>query len=1125
MKKCNESKGDIVKFFLPLKLLKVMRNTLIILLITTLQLFAENSYSQNTKLSLNLQDVSIESVLDEIEGQSDFYFVFNYKLVDVKRKVDIEVDNQPITDILASIFSDADVEHLVLDRQIMLSPKKYLTKTRSNLQATPQPRTITGSISDEDGAALPGVYVTIQGTTRGAMSDADGNYSIEVEGPEDVLIFSFVGTETQEITVGAQTAINVSLISEAAQLEDIVVVGYAVQKKVSLTSSVGQVTGENLTKRPVSNLQQAIQGKTPGLTIIDQGGAPGKTNTVMRIRGITTLSNNNPLVIIDGIEQSIDNINPEDIESISVLKDASSTAIYGSRAANGVILVTTKRARSGKVRVSYDGYYGLQKYNNLPPHMGIEDYMRNQNTASVAVNRAEPYSEAYIQEYVNATDRLKYPLPNDWFNAVLKTAPQRKHSLTIEGGDEDKFKVRMNIRNQYQEGVIPNTELKINEVRLNTDYQISSKIKVSGDINYQNFNSTSPPNGGAKVFTYFVQRSNFAVPQYPDGTYGLSPEGNNPLMYSEIEGTDNRVRDYLVGNLKGEWEIIKGLTFSTQLGARVTLTADKNYLNKYEVFDYYDPSVRRKWIPLNSLTEGRTDNREYTINNLLNYSLDIEGHAINVLAGYSQISNMTRTLGAFRQDFFNNDIQSIEQGANDATKSNYGREYEWALRSYFGRLNYSYEEKYLFEANGRYDGSSRFLGDNQFSFFPSFSAGWRLSREEFWGGLNNYVNEFKIRGSWGKTGNQAVDLYTFYPGLDLLTYSLGGNAVQGYTQRDLVNEDLTWETTTQYDIGIDAQFLSNRVSLSVDYYNKVTDGILLVLPVPKTLGLEASAQNAGRVDNKGWEFIASTRNNFGDIGLNASLNFAINNNEVIDLAGSGPYLTGRGMAGETIQIIGEGYPYMSLWGPKTDGFFQTQAEVDSYTNFRANTKPGDVKIIDKNEDGVINVDDCEYMGNTFPKYTFGSLINLNYKGFSLNLTFQGVAGVKTRIGGTITDGGIWSGFTHDLFTGNQWTPDNPDPNARFPLPRKSDNRNSRMMDIWVFNGAYLRLKNAQLMYQIPSSLTQRILIDRMSVYVSGTNLFTISELNEWNIDAESPTARVQNYGAISVYTLGVNINF
>ncbi len=1116
MKKIN--KNGMLHGILKAKVLFIMKLTAFFFFVSTFTLVASVTFSQNKTITIERDNILIKDVLREIEDQSGYYFIYNNEFVDVYQKIDIHAKNQKIEVLLDKVFQGQDVNYSINDRMIILSP----TETH---EIARQSRTISGRVTDSSGQSLPGVTVLIKGTTQGTVTDFDGNYTISNVPVDRTLVFSFVGMRTQEVEISNQATIDVTMEVDAIGLEEVVAVGYATQKRVSLTSAVDQVTGDELTKRPVSNLQQALQGKAPGLTILDQGGAPGQTNTVMRIRGITTLSNNNPLVIIDGIEQSIDNINPEDIESISVLKDASSTAIYGSRAANGVILVTTKRGQSGKVRVSYDGYYALQKYNNLPPHMGIEDYMRNQNTASVAVGRAEPYSDAYIQEYVNATDRLKYPLPNDWFNAVLKTAPQRKHSLTIQGGDEENFKIRMNIRNQYQEGVIPNTELKINEVRLNTDYQVSSKIKVTGDINYQNFNNTTPPNGGNKVFTYFVQRSQWAVPKYPDGTYGLSAEGDNPLMYAEIEGADNTVRDYLVGNLKGEWEIIKGLNFSTQLGARVTLNAYKNYRNKYEVLDYYDPSIRRKWVPLNSLWEGRRDNREYTINNLLNYSLEIENHAINVLAGHSQISNKTRTLGASRQDFYNNDIQSLEQGINDATKDNSGREFEWALISYFGRFNYSYDDKYLFEANGRYDGSSRFMGDNQYSFFPSFSAGWRLSQEEFWGGLNSYVNEFKIRGSWGKTGNQAVDLYVFYPALDLITYSFGGNAVQGYTQRDLVNENLTWETTTQYDIGIDAQFLSNRVSLSVDYYNKVTDGILLVLPVPKTLGLEASAQNAGRVDNKGWEFVASTRNRLGDFGLNASLNFAINNNEVVDLAGTGPYLTGRGMAGENIQIIGEGYPYMSLWGPRTDGFFQTQEEVDSYTNFRANTKPGDVKIIDKNEDGRITVDDAEYLGNSFPKYTFGSLIDLNYKGLSLDLTFQGVAGVKTRIGGTITDGGIWSGFTHDIFTGNQWTPDNPDPNARFPLPRKNDNRNSRMMDIWVFNGAYLRLKNVQLRYQIPSSLTQKIMIDRMSVYVSGTNLFTISELNEWNLDPETPVGRVQNYGTISVYSLGVNINF
>src|SRR5690606_32939805 len=429
------------------------------------------------------------------------------------------------------------------------------------------------------------------------------------------------------------------------------------QRKVSMTSAVSEIKGDDLSKRTVQNIQQSLQGKIAGLTILDQGAAPGKTNMVMRIRGITTLGANEPLVIVDGIEQRLHDINPADIESVSVLKDASSTAIYGSRAANGVILITTKRAKPGKLSVAYSGYYALQRTNNNPVHMGLEEYMRLQNIAWTNSSGAPIFSEEYIQEYINATDRLKYPLPNTWYDAVLKVAPQVNHSLSISGGTET-IKSRLSIRYQDQDGIIPNSEAKIGEIRLNTDYQASSKILVSTDINYRYSDILSPINENA-VFNNMLQTSQWTVPKYPDGTYGISSDGKNPLMEAEAAGTARTAEDFVTGIVKADWEIVKGLKLTTQWGARITMTSSRNLRNKLEVRDYWDPTTVTLSRPLNELTEIRNSNREVTINNLLNYSLQLSQHDINVLVGYSQIENNGNNLSAYRQNFYNNQIQSI----------------------------------------------------------------------------------------------------------------------------------------------------------------------------------------------------------------------------------------------------------------------------------------------------------------------------------------------------------------------------------------------------------------------------------------------------------------------------------
>jgi len=978
---------------------------------------------------------------------------------------------------------------------------------------------VSGIVKDDRGQALSGVSVSVKGGSGGVSTDASGKFVINVPSTVSVLIFSYVGYQSQEVPVGTTTSFSLSLLPADNRMNDIVVIGYGTQKKVSMTSAVSSLKGEEVAMRPVNSLNQALQGQLPGLTVLDQGGAPGNSNTVMRVRGITTLSSNAPLVIVDGIEQPLADLNGADVENISVLKDASSTAIYGSRAANGVILVTTKRARSSKLAVSYNGYYGIQRAISQPVHMGLEAYMRLQNVAFTNVGSAPKYTEQQILDYVNSTDRDKNPLPFTWYEAMYKDAPQTNHTVALSGGGEN-LRARFSMRYQNQDGIIANTNSKMVEARLNTDMKISNHIKASADIDYRYKNSYTPYDV-TNIFLRMMQNSIWTTPKFPDGTYGIGPQGNNPLLFAEAGGLSRNIVDYLTGNVKAEWEIVKGLTFIPQAAARFSLSSGKDYVNAYEVRDYYNPAVVRRSQPINRLTETRNILRELTLNTLLNYTTIIRQHNINALVGYSQIHNNVSQLSAYRQNFYNNDVTSIGQGTNDATKDNGGGETTWGLRSYFGRLNYSFADKYLFEANGRYDGSSRFLGDNRYSFFPSFSAGWRISRENFWNDLRSIVNEFKLRGSWGKTGNQAVDLYSYFATLNLLTYSFSGAPVQAYTQVRMANEDLTWETTTQTNLGVDGALLNNRISFSVDYYFKKTDGILLVLPVPGTLGLQPAAQNAGRVDNRGWEFTLGGRNQFGKLLFNANLNFNINNNKVINLAGTGPYITGSDI--DPRYIIAEGYPINSFWGYKTGGLFQTKEEAQSYPQFMRPAQPGDVKVLDLTGDGKIDAADMTYLGNTFPKYTYGGSFDLGYKNFGLNILFQGAAKVGMRVARALGEQGNFEGFTPDIYTNNYWTPTHTD--ARFPRPTKQDLRNQASTDRMVINSSYLRVKNLQLSYSLPANLIRRAYLDRMSVYVSATNILTISKMNEWHLDPESTSGFQDYYPQVSIYAVGINLQF
>lgn len=975
---------------------------------------------------------------------------------------------------------------------------------------------ITGTVTDEKGLALPGVSVKLKGSTIGVISGTDGKYSLKVPNIQGTLVFSFIGFVTQEIPLNNRRVINVTLKSQSSTLTEVVVVGYGTQKKVSMTSAVGSVKAEDVNKRVVSNFQQSLQGLAPGLTVLDQGGAPGRSTATMRIRGVTTLSGNNPLILVDGVEQGINNFNPEDVETVSVLKDAAATAIYGSRAAAGVILITTKRAKEGRATIGYSGYVGLQQLGNHPVHMSTEDYMRQQNVAYINAGQAAPYTEDSIKNYVSSPDKIKHPLANDWFNALYHTAPQFNNNLSIGGGSEQ-FLVNMNLRYMKQDGIVDNFSNDVKEVRLNTDFKPSSKIKLSGDAFYRMLYSTQPQDAG-NVFYNTLHGAQFTVPRYPDGGYGVSAQGNSPLISDKLSGYDRDWYNYFSGNLRFEWQILKDLKFSTQYAITSSADRGKIYRNTYSVADENYPS-RKKSVTVNNLTESRTNNYQETINSILEYNKQLGFHNIKVLGGYSQIYTRGDVLTGFRNTFYNNDIQALSMGAN-SSKDNSGSDSEAGLRSYFGRVNYNFNNKYLLEANGRYDGSSNFTGDNLYSFFPSFSAGWRLSQEPFWKGMPDVFSEFKLRGSWGKTGNQTVPAYSFYDALTASNYNFSGVAVTGYALTTYANKNLKWETTTQTDLGFDAGLLKNRLSVTFDYYNKKTTGILLQLPIPSMVGLSAPYQNAGVVSNKGWEVSLGYQGQSNELNYSFNFNISNNINKILDLKGTGPYISGS--VSDALYVRNVGMPIDALWGFKTGGLYKDEADVNSSPKYDPNTKPGDVKYLDINNDQKITADDRTMVGDPYPHYSYGFTSNMQYKNFDLYFFLQGVVKQDARISGAFADAGNNQGFVIDIEK-DYWTPENTD--ARFPRPQKFTDKNSYMSDFWVIRMGYLRLKNIQLGYTLPKPLLNKLDIKKVRFYLSGTNLFTISNANEWGIDPEFPSGRMNYYPQTRIYTIGVNASF
>ncbi|WP_290789968.1 TonB-dependent receptor [Flavihumibacter sp. UBA7668] len=1090
-----------------------MKLTIALVLVTCLQVTAK-TYSQE-RISVRFSETRLKKALKEIEQQSSYRFVYSSDRIPGNATVTYQGQNVQVVDVLSSILSATELRYKVLANRIVVI---------TNIGNEDQNKTVTGTVRGPNGETLSGATVQVKGSSLMTTTNEAGVFSISVPDNDAVLIISYVDMQPAEFKVGTNSTINIQLKAVDQSMNEVVVVGYGTQKKVSMTSAVTQVKGEDLVRRPVSNLQQALQGQAPGLTVLDRGGEPGRSSATMRVRGTTTFSgnssgNSSPLIIVDGVEQTMFNLNPEDVESISVLKDASSTAIYGSRAANGVVLITTKRAKSGKVQIAYNGYYAIQKSVNQPENMELEKYMRYQQLAYTNQGLAIParYTDESIDTWVNSTDRYRYPDVNTWFKTVLKPAPQHSHNISFSGGNEFS-RTRVSLRYMDQGGIAPNYSASVREVRINNDMQLHKRLKMSADFNYRYNMSRSP--FASDVFNRFFHGTLFAAPKYPDGTYGLSQQGFNPLLIAEQSGKNNIASNYFYTSGKMEYQLLKGLTLSAQVSAVIDFTEQKAYRNAINNFDSL--TGRRYQVANNALTETRNRYREITTNYLANYSTSIGRHEIKALAGFSELYNNGYNLTAYRERFYNNEIQSIGQGANDPTKDNTGLETKFGLRSYFARLNYAFDQKYLLEVNGRYDGSSRFTGDNQYSFFPSFSGAWRITEEDFFDNLNTPFSELKIRGSWGQTGNQTVPLYSYFASLSQGSYTFGGIAAPTFSQTVLADPSISWETNTQTDIGLEGSLLGYKLSFGIDYYRKRTSGILLALPLPVVTGFASSNQNAGVIDNKGFEFSLGYRNNEHKLKYSFGANLALNNNKVIDLKGGGPFINSSYDL-DPRYIVKEGLPFNSHWGYKTDGFFQSQEEIDNYPTIAPNTKPGDVKYVDLNKDGRINADDWTVIGNPFPKYTFGAVAELSYRNFSLNLLFQGAADVDTRLSGALSEYGIFEGFTHEIVTDNYWTPERP--NARFPLPRKSDQRNVNTSDQLIIDGSYLRLKNLQLTYTVPANLLQKAGINGARFYVSGTNLLTFSKLNEWNLDPEAESGRGIYYPQTSLYTLGLNLNF
>ncbi|MGC9342722.1 MAG: TonB-dependent receptor [Bacteroidales bacterium] len=1126
---------------------KVMRIVLFLITIGITQALALESYAQATRLSLNVEDQPIQKILEIIEEQTEFRFMYDATVVDVGQKRSINCQNQPVVKILDDIFEGAGITYKVEDRQIALSNIDAVF----NFNQVSQQRTVSGKVTDSDGLPLPGVTVVVKGTTQGTVTNADGEYSL-TNIPEDAtLVFSFVGMRTQEIEVGDQSTINVTMVMDAIGIEEVVAVGYGVQKKSVVTGAISSVRADELVKMPVAKVEQALQGKVSGVVVTQNTGQPGSSLT-LRVRGTGSMGYSEPLYIVDGIQMSdLSTLNPSDIESIEILKDAASGAIYGARAANGVVLVTTKKGKSGEISVNYSGSYGIQNPWNTLDLPNASEYMQLFNEARINDGLSEKFSSSDIANN-------KYD--TNWQNEVFsKNAPITDHTISLSGGNGiSNFIMSAGYFNQ--QGIVGSdkSEYEKYTFRLNSDHKLGKNIKLGENISYTSSNSSGISNQHGYVgvlSTALVVEPNIPVfatdPEliayYDDlpvspirdsksGLYYTIPQfRRNPLAW--LASTFNKgVSNTLAGNFYLEIsEIVKGLTYKSDVGFYKADGNGRGYLPE----GYYTVS---DIVNVRSVNQNSNEALRLQWENMISYTKTISNNNFNLLFGTSLLKENGSDVFGSR----NNNIPLgwkfawLNNGADDASQRAGGSYWENRLSSFFGRINYNYAEKYMLTATFRADGSSRFGPENKFGYFPSVSAGWLISNENFLKD-SNLIQMLKLRASWGQVGNDVIGNFGYLASMVKgYNYVLGTDGIpqQSVVPGIAANPELKWETSEQSNIGLDLSILKSQLTFNADYYIKKTKDLLSTSPIPMFVGMASPLGNLGEISNKGVELSLTYRKINGDFNFSSSLMASYNKNEVTKVANKDGYVNGTEIDKELSGSLRmeEGFPFPFIYGYKTDGIFQNNSEVSGYINstgemIQPDARPGDIRYVDVDGSGVIDEHDRTYLGKVTPDWIFGLNFNAEYKNFDLTLLLQGQTGNKIA-NVSFIDAQNYS--VRNVSATERW--DGEGSTDNYPMPTLMDpNRNfSRLNDmVHVESGDYLRVKNLQVGYTLPVSLLKNAGISGCRVFISSQNLFTFTKYKGFDPEiGQGNTGGFLDFGIdraaypqARTFTSGVSVTF
>lgn len=1117
-----------------------------LLIFTLLSLFTINiAWGQSQQISIAAKNKTLLSVFEEIEKQTGLSIAYNQTKLNINKVINQDFNDKILSSVITELLKDSGFSYRLEGKHIIIVPeKKQQQKQQEN-------KKVNGIITDATGQPVIGANVVEQGTTNGTITDLDGKFSLEVP-KGSTLQISYIGYLSKDIPVDEKTNYAIQLIEDSQALDEVVVVGYGTAKKVNVIGSIASVDSKQLENRATSSVVSALTGQMPGVTITQPGGRPGENTGTIRVRGVGSFSSDNnadkanALILIDGIPGNMTDINPNDIESISILKDASTAAIYGSRAANGVVLVTTKMGKESKVSVSYNGYVGFNRATALPKYVDSWDYARLLNQAD-GITR---FTDEEIQAMRTGSQ------PDVWANEKFVddifsgNGLQTGHDLSLNGGND---------RSQYfasfgylnQNGIVPGNNYSRYTARVNLTSNLSDKLKLTIRLRGDNAKTKEPGTAGAidgdygmmSLISQGLRFPGFRPSVLSDSTWGPGVKNfGTPKAWLASESFQEKPTLRINSNVRLDYKPIEGLTLSAIGAYNFTNAQDKKFRASLPV----TINGATKVLGPSYLKEKNTNTNYKSFQATVDYSKTFNNvHNIGILAGYSWEEESARDLEGRRDNLPSNEYPYLTVGSPD-NQTNAGGGYDWVIQSFFGRAQYNYAERYLGEVTMRYDGSSRFPSSSRYAFFPSAAIGWRISEESFFKENEklSFINNLKLKASAGILGNNNIGNYAYQSVYELgndFNYPLGGTIQQGAALKTYTDPRLKWETTRTIDGGFESVLWNGLLTANISYFYRYTYDILFKpnASASSAFGLQMSEVNTGEASNRGWEFEVGHRNTIGEFSYSINGNFSIIKNKVETL-GLGNVEQANGMVGNGSNLF-IGYPIDMYYGYKTDGVFLNQQDIDDYFAHtdqsamganKANTKPGDIRYQDiSGPDGVPDgkVDatyDRVYLGSKIPKYTFGLSLNAAYKGFDLNIFLQGVAGVNGLLNG-FSGWALWSeGNIQKWQMKEAFDPENPTRYPKYPRIANLGNAtgvNTQQSDFWIRNASYLRVKNIQLGYTLPKSILKNTFIQNVRFYAATENPFTFHSYPEgWDPEINADD---RFYPVLTNYTFGLNLKF